>query len=108
MLPTTHYLYLGLTLFAVGLGGALLRRSLIATLLGVELMLVALALALSAYARHFLDPGGQVAAALVVLVGVCELAIVVAVALRCVRVSSTSGEGEGASLMSDWHGGGSG
>lgn len=82
MLPITHYLYLALVLFGIGLSGAVLRRSLVATLIGVELMLAAVALCFCAYARMFVDDTGQIAALLVVLVGLCELGIIVAVALR--------------------------
>jgi NADH:ubiquinone oxidoreductase subunit K len=82
MLPVTHFLYLALVLFAIGLAGAVLRRSLIAALLGVQLMLAAMLLWFCTYARMFGDPSGQVAALLIGLVGICELAVTVAVALR--------------------------
>lgn len=107
MLPVTHYLYLALALFGVGLGGALLRRSLVAVLLGVALMLVAVALCFCAYARFFVDPGGQIAAVLVVLVGLCEIGVVVAVVLRSLRARSESvGEAqtEAVNLLEDWAG----
>lgn len=104
-LPITHYLYLAFALFAVGLGGAVLRRSLIAALLGVELMLVATALCASAYARMFLDPRGQVAAALIVLVAILELSIIVAIAVRMInaaRADEAASGGEVADLLGDW------
>jgi NADH:ubiquinone oxidoreductase subunit K len=82
MLPVTHYLYLALLLFGIGLAGAMLRRSLIAALLGIELMLAAVALLLCAYARMFVDGTGQIAALLVLLVGLCELGVIVAIVLR--------------------------
>ena len=100
MLPVTHYLYLALVLFCIGLGGALLRRSLVTALLGVQLMVVAVALCLSAYARFFVDPGGQVVALLVVLVGLVELAVALAVALRA-RLAER-GEDTAADLVGDW------
>lgn len=95
MLPITHYLYLGLVLFGVGLGGALLRRSLVVSLLGIQLMLVAVALCFCAYARFFVDPKGQIAALLIVLVGLCELGVAVAIAIRAARVDSSSSAGGG-------------
>ena len=98
MLPVTHYLYLALVLFGIGLFGALLRRSLIAALLGVELMLAAVALCFCAYARMFVDATGQIAALLVVLVGLCELGVIVAIVLRSLR------EGPGERLLDDWPG----
>ncbi|PRP98329.1 NADH-quinone oxidoreductase subunit NuoK [Enhygromyxa salina] len=98
MLPITHYLYLALALFGVGLGGALLRRSLVVALLGIQLMLVAVALCFCAYARFFADPSGQITALLIVLVGLCELGVAVAIALRAIRA-----DGPGAAtLLDDW------
>jgi NADH-quinone oxidoreductase subunit K len=82
MIPVTHYLYLALGLFGIGLAGAVLRRSSISALLGVELMLVAIALCFCAYARMFVDANGQIAALLVVLVGLCELGVIVAIVQR--------------------------
>ena len=100
MLPITHYLYLGLVLFGIGLGGALLRRSLVVALLGIQLMLVAVVLVFCAYARFFVDPGGQIAAILIVLVGLCELGVAAAIVLRAVRA-----DGPGAAaLLDDWPG----
>lgn len=98
MMPVTHYLYLALGLFGVGLAGAVLRRSLISALLGVELMLAAIALCFCAYARMFVDGAGQIAALLVVLVGLCELGVIVAIVLRALR------EGGGDRLLDDWSG----
>ena len=107
MLPVTHYLYLALTLFCVGLGGALLRRSLVAALLSIQLMLASVALCLSAYGRMFIDEGAQVMASLVVLVGLCELAIVVAVVVRMLRfdeglAAEGRDAGPGPSIVDDW------
>jgi len=104
MLPVTHYLYLALALFCVGLGGAVLRRSLVVALLSIQLMLVAVALCLSAYGRMFVDEGAQVMASLVVLVGLCELAIVVAMVVRIVRFDrgGPGPEAEAPSIVDDW------
>lgn len=94
LLPITHYLYLALALFCVGLGGALLRRSLVGVLLGIQLMLGAVALLFCAYARFTEDPRGQLAALLVLLVGLVELAVAIAVVVRARR-------GEGL-VFDDW------
>jgi len=102
-LPITHYLYLALALFCVGLGGALLRRSLVVVLLGIQLMLGAIALLFAAYARFYVDPAGQIAALLVVLVGLIELAVAVAIVVRAVHAEQREGEGTGLSLIHDWH-----
>jgi NADH:ubiquinone oxidoreductase subunit K len=100
MLPITHYLYLGLALFGVGLGGALLRRSLVVALLGIQLMLVAVALVLCAYARFFVDPAGQIAALMIVLVGLCELAVAVAIVVRFMRADGVVA----AAVLDNWSG----
>jgi NADH:ubiquinone oxidoreductase subunit K len=106
MMPVTHYLYLALGLFGIGLAGAVLRRSLIAALLGVELMLAAVALCFCAYARMFVDATGQIAALLVVLVGLCELGVIVAIVLRSLREAhfASPGEDPGDRLLDDWSG----
>jgi NADH:ubiquinone oxidoreductase subunit K len=103
-LPITHYLYLALALFTVGLGGALLRRSLVTALLGIQLMLVSAALLLSAYARLFLDLGGQLAAIAVVLVGLVELAIAAAVVLRLFAAEAGDDGLVRAGWLHDWTG----
>ncbi len=117
MLPVTHYLYLGLGLFAVGLCGAVLRRSMIVALLGVQLMLAAAALLLCAYGRVFFDANAQVMAGLVLLVGLCELAVTAAVVLRSANYDASApdeqrganaDEGQEAGLLADWTLGGPG
>jgi NADH:ubiquinone oxidoreductase subunit K len=100
-LPITHYLYLSLALFGVGFGGALLRRSLIATLCSIALMFGALTLLFCAYARFFIDAGGQRIALVVALVGLLEIVIAAAVALRARRAEQA--EGRERSLIDDWH-----
>ncbi len=102
LLPITDYLYLALALFCVGLGGALLRRSVLVVLLGIQLMLGAVALLFCAYARFFEDSSGQLAALAVVLVGLVELAVAVAVVVRARGAERDEG-GDG-SLLDDWHG----
>jgi NADH:ubiquinone oxidoreductase subunit K len=97
-LSITHYLYLALALFCVGLGGALLRRSLVVVLLAIQLMLASIALLFAAYARFFVDTAGQLAATVVVLVALLELAVAVAVVVRVARAEPSA-----ASLLDDWH-----
>lgn len=101
MAPTTHYLYLALALFAIGLGGAVIRRSLVVVLLGIQLMFAAVALLLATYAHAFGEPSGQAAAVVVALVGVLEVAVAVAVVARLLRAEP----GEGRSpidALRDW------
>jgi NADH:ubiquinone oxidoreductase subunit K len=94
-LPVTHFLYLAFVLFAIGLAGVLLRRSLIAVLGGVQIMIAATVLLLCAYARHHADLDGQASAVIVALVGLLELAVAVALVVR-------ARSGSGAELMNDW------
>ncbi|EDM78963.1 hypothetical protein PPSIR1_06963 [Plesiocystis pacifica SIR-1] len=100
MLPTTHYLYFGIALFALGLGGAALRRSLIAVLLSVQLMFMAAAVLLCAYVPVHGAAQGRVAALLIVLVGFVEVTIAAAVVVRAIR----SGEPESSPVawLEDW------
>ncbi len=104
LLPVTHYLYLALALFCIGLAGALLRRALVVVLLSIQLMLAAVALVFCAYAALRGDAGGQLAALAVVLVGLVELAVAVAVVVRARRAEQGEGQGEPreASLLDDW------
>jgi NADH-quinone oxidoreductase subunit K len=81
-LPVTHFLYLAFVLFAIGLAGVLLRRSVIAVLGGVQIMIAATVLLLCAYARHHADLEGQASAVIVALVGLLELAVAVALVMR--------------------------
>lgn len=94
LLPITHYLYLALALFGVGLGGALLRRSVVAVVLAVALMHAAVALLLCAYARFFVDSRGQIMALMVLLAGLVELVIMIAIAARVRRAGGD---------LADWH-----
>jgi NADH:ubiquinone oxidoreductase subunit K len=95
-LPVTHFLYLAFALFGVGLAGVLLRRSLIAVLGGVQIMIAATVVLLCAYARHHGDVDGQASAVIVALVGLLELALAVALVLRA--QSGSTGE------LLDWSG----
>lgn len=94
-LPVTHFLYLAFALFGVGLAGVLLRRSLIAVLGGVQIMIAATVVLLCAYARHHGDVGGLASAVIVALVGLLELALAVALVLRA--QASSAGD-----LLEDW------
>jgi NADH-quinone oxidoreductase subunit K len=94
-LPVTHFLYLAFVLFAIGLAGVVLRRSLIAVLGGIQIMIAATVLLLCAYARHHADLEGQASAVIVAVVGLLELAVAVAVVLR-------ARSGAGTELLDDW------
>jgi NADH-quinone oxidoreductase subunit K len=84
MLPITHTLYLASGLFLLGLATVLLRRAPGRVLLGVVLMLAAPGLLLASFARAWGHTGGQVLAALL-LVLVAVYAAVGAALLRTRR-----------------------
>jgi len=81
------YLMVSAALFAVGLVGVLLRRNLVAMLIGVELMLNAVLINLVAFAR-FTDgqPGiGQVFALFIIGVAAAEAAVGLSIILAVHR-----------------------
>ncbi|GAA4442793.1 NADH-quinone oxidoreductase subunit NuoK [Ravibacter arvi] len=83
MIPVTHFLLVGCTLFSIGLAVAVTKKNAIGVLLGLELMLNAVNLNLVAFSRH--DPAhlqGQLFALFVMVVAVCEVAIALAIILR--------------------------
>jgi len=80
--PWSHAFGLAAVLFAMGLGGVLVRRNLLFTLIGVEVMLNAAGLAfVAAGARHG-APDGQVLFLLILTVAATEVAVGLALLLR--------------------------
>ena len=69
------YLTVSAMIFAIGVGGVLVRRNPLVVLLCLELMLNAGNLALVSFARTHGDEGGQVFALVVMVVAACEVAI---------------------------------
>ena len=84
-IPTTHFLVLAALLFAVGAAGVLLRRSGIAILLGIELMLNAGNLALVAFSRQHGSLDGQVFVFFVMAVAAAEAAVGLAILVAIFR-----------------------
>ena len=69
------YLVLSALLFAIGVGGVLIRRSPLVILLCLELMLNAGNLALVAFSRMLNNADGQIFALIVMVVAACEVVI---------------------------------
>ena len=69
------YLVLSALLFAIGVGGVLIRRSPLVILLCLELMLNAGNLALVAFSRSTGNQDGQVFALIVMVVAACEVVV---------------------------------
>lgn len=80
--PWTHAFGLAAVLFAMGLGTVLVRRSLLFTLIGVEVMLNASGLAFVAAGSHHGEADGQVMFLLVLTVAAAEVAVGLALLLR--------------------------
>ena len=90
----THYLLLGMLLFAIGLFTVVSRKHAVGILLGIELMLNAANINLVAFS-HFLSPGamygletvldGQIFALIVIALAACEAAVGLAIILRLYR-----------------------
>jgi NADH-quinone oxidoreductase subunit K len=76
-------------LVVIGLAGMLLRRSLLVTVMGVELCLLGAALAFSAYAIARGDPVGLAAGVVILLVGAVWAVIGSALALTLFRRRGT-------------------
>ncbi|MFH0809129.1 MAG: NADH-quinone oxidoreductase subunit NuoK [Pseudomonadota bacterium] len=75
MVPAGHYLILGAVLFGVGAAGVLLRRSAVAILMCIELMLNGVNLTLVTFSRQYANFDGQIAAFLVMTVAAAEAAV---------------------------------
>ena len=91
-IPLEHVIALSALLFAIGVIGALTRRSLVVILLSIELMLNAVNLALvgfnrvwSATAEGAARLDGQVFALMVIAVAAAEIAVGLGILLSLVR-----------------------
>ena len=71
----TEAVFLSGVLFAIGAVGAMLRRSVIAVLMCIELMLNASNLALVAFSRLHGDATGQLFVVMVIVVAAAEVAV---------------------------------
>ena len=87
MIGLTHYLFLALLLFCIGLFIALSRRNPIGVLMGIELVLDAVNINLVAFNR-FLNPEvavGYVFVLLIMVVAAAEVAVGLAIILKNYR-----------------------
>jgi NADH-quinone oxidoreductase subunit K len=91
--PSSHLLLLAAALFAIGIGGFLLRRNVIVVLMSIELMLNAANLTFIAGSRRHvlasadgaLDPQGPVFAIFVIVVAAVEAAVGLALVIALYR-----------------------
>jgi NADH-quinone oxidoreductase subunit K len=89
MIPTGHFLALSSVLFAIGAAGVLLRRNGVSVLLGIEVMLNAVNIALVAFSRQHGQLDGQVVVFFVMAVAAAEVAVGLALLVAIYRRSQS-------------------
>jgi NAD(P)H-quinone oxidoreductase subunit 4L len=82
-----HYLILSTVLFAIGLYGALSKRNAIVILMSIEIMLMAVSIALVAFSRYIvpLTLTGQVFVIFIMVVAAAEAAVGLAIIIAIYR-----------------------
>ncbi len=75
MIPTSHYLFLSLTLFTIGVVGVLTRRNVIIILMSIELILNAVNINLVAFSRLLGSVDGQIFAIFIITDAAAEAAV---------------------------------
>ena len=96
-MPTlAHYLIVSGLLFAIGLGGVILRRNILIIFMGLELMLNAANLSLVAFSRFNLladgmpNYNGQVLVFFIITVAAAEVAVGLAIIVALFRAKQTT------------------
>jgi NADH:ubiquinone oxidoreductase subunit K len=84
-IPVIFFLWVGAFLFATGFAMMVLKRNTIFVLMGLELMLNAANLNLVAFSRSDEQNQGMMMGLFVLVVGVCEMAIALAVIIQVYR-----------------------
>jgi NADH-quinone oxidoreductase subunit K len=92
MITPMHLLFLSGALFAIGLLALIARKHPIIVLLGIEIVLQAVNLALAALASWFQEWGGEVALLVIAILAAVELAVGMGAALAYTYASSWSRE----------------
>ena len=75
MIPTSHYLFLSLALFTIGVVGVLTRRNVIIILMSIELILNAVNINLAAFSRMLGSVDGQIFAIFIITDAAAEAAV---------------------------------
>lgn len=90
MISLTSYLLISLVLFTVGITVMLARKSLVAILLGVELVLNAAALNFVAYSKYLAkDLDGHIFALFIIVIAAAEAAVGLAIVIRFFQIKET-------------------
>lgn len=84
-IPLILFLWAGAFLFAIGFSMLILKRNAIFVLMGVELMLNAANLNLIAFSRQDVASQGLLLGIFVLVVGVCEMAVALALVIQAYR-----------------------
>jgi len=96
--PLSWYLALSAVLFAIGVGGVLVRRNIIVIFMAIELMLNAVNLTFVALARSQGSMDGQVIVFFVMTVAAAEAAVGLAIIIATFRNRETTNVDELATL----------
>lgn len=83
------YLFLSAAIFAIGMGGVLLRRNLIVMFMSLELMLNAVNINLAAFSKYLQAIDGQVFIVFVMCVAAAEAAVGLALIISLYRNKQT-------------------
>jgi NADH-quinone oxidoreductase subunit K len=89
MIPTSHYVYLSLALFSIGVVGVLTRRNVILILMSIELILNAVNINLVAFSKMLGVMNGQVFALFVVTDAAAEAAVALGIIIAYFRNRET-------------------
>ena len=86
-----HYLVLSALLFAIGLYGALTKRSAVVILMSIEIMLNAAAIAMVAFSRYIVPDmlTGQIFTIFIILVAAAEATVGLAIIMSVYRHHET-------------------
>ena len=84
-IPLLLLLWAGACLFAIGFSMLILKRNAIFVLMGIELMLNAANLNLIAFSRQDTTNQGLLLGIFVLVVGVCEMAVALALVIQAYR-----------------------
>lgn len=95
MIPLSHYLILGATLFAIGVAGIFLnRKNVIVLLMSIELMLLAVNMNFVAFSFFLQDITGQIFVFFILTVAAAEAAIGLAILVALFRNRGTINVGD--------------
>ena len=82
MIPMSHGLILAGILFAIGLGGVMVRRNFLFMLMSLEIMMNAAALAFVVAGSRWMDPDGQIMFIFILTLAAAEASIGLAILLQ--------------------------